>query len=127
MKERRVGEDAVVALRLERELQEVLVQDRAPGSTARHLAERGAAVEPDRLVTLRSEVAEVAPRSTAEVEERKRRRALDRREQRRIVLADVVVFRPFPERLGAALVVAEGLGGDAPQLVRGQHGFLRRS
>ena len=76
------------------------------------------AFQADRLVAEDSEGLQVAPRPAAEVEDGERRRALQVAQQRRDVLADVVVARARPERLGALVVVGEGGGGDARQLAR---------
>src|SRR5712691_3295006 len=59
---------------------------------------------------------QVPPRPAAQVENRERRLALDVREQRRDVLADIVIARALPEVLGAPVIVIEGPGGDAIQI-----------
>ena len=82
----------------------------AAGMTARHLAEGVAPLEADGLVTERAEVCEVATWTAAEVEDGVRARPLERAEQRRVVLRDVVLAGPFPEALGVRLVMLERPG-----------------
>ena len=50
-------------------------------------------VEPDGLVPQGSEVAEIAARSTTKIKDRMRWVALYRVEERRVVLADIVIAR----------------------------------
>src|SRR5882672_6829395 len=59
---------------------------------------------------------QVPPRPAAQIENRERRLALDVREQRRDVLADIVIARALPEVLGAPVIVIEGPGGDVIQI-----------
>src|SRR5258708_6455875 len=60
---------------------------------------------------------EVAAGSAAEVENRERRLALDGSQQGLDVLADVVIARAFPERVGAFVIVVEGTGDDRGHFV----------
>src|SRR5260370_5606627 len=117
VEQRRVGEDPVIALPLQRQSQKVLVQHAATGVRLRHLAKTRASVEAHRLVTERSEVMQIPPRPAAEVEQRERRRRVDVREKRRMVLTGVMVLRALPEIFGGALVVVERGGGYLLQLV----------
>src|SRR5438132_13805070 len=60
---------------------------------------------------------QVPPRPAAQVENRERRLALDVREQRRDVLADVVIARALPEVLRTLVVVVQGPRGDVVQVL----------
>ena len=78
------------------------------------------AVEPDRDMAALRERLEVAPRAAAEIENRERRRAFDVAQQRRDVLADVVVARAMPEFLRMPVVVRERAAGDVVEVARTQ-------
>ena len=78
-------------------------------------AKRAAPSRPIRDVPERGKRHEVAPRPAAEIEDRERRLALDESQQRRDVLADVVIARASPELLGMLLVVIQRAVGDRPQ------------
>lgn len=60
----------------------------------------------------RLEGAQVAPRAAAEIQQVKGRRLGDVLEQRRDVLADVVVARAFPVALGVLLKVRQRARGN---------------
>src|SRR5690606_1238482 len=123
MEERCVGEDAVEAPGRQLEPQEILLEDFAAAVLARHPGEARRAVEADRDVSERLECGQVAPRSTAEVEDGEGRLALDMAQELGDVLADVMLASALPERVGALLVVAErdGTGGMGS---RGRHGWV---
>jgi hypothetical protein len=61
---------------------------------------------------------EVTPRPAAEVEDGEGRLRLDRLQQRREVLAHVVIARPFPELLGPLIVMFQREVGDLRQVLR---------
>src|SRR3954464_9286675 len=86
MEQRRVGEDPVVAIPLQRQVQEVLVEHWAARLLPRHLAKACAAVQAHGLVPKRREMEQIAPRSAAEIEQRERSRSLDVRKQGSVVL-----------------------------------------
>src|SRR5205085_1176297 len=118
VEERRVREDAVEALRRQVEAQEILLPHLAPAMRARHRGELRRAFDPDRDVAHVRERLEVAPRPAAEVENRERWRAPNRAQQRRDVLAYVVIAGSVPEILGALVVVLQRAAGDVFEVFR---------
>jgi hypothetical protein len=103
-------------------VQEVLLPDLAPGVLARHPHELVCALEPDRHVSEIAEHGQVPPWPTPQVENRVRRWPEQVPDQRVDVLTHVVVARPFPEALGAPVVVRQRDVGDASEVVRIEHG-----
>src|SRR3954469_16625661 len=117
VKERRVGEYAVETALGQRELQEILLPYFGAAVGARHCGQARGAFEAYRDVAERRERLEVASRPAAEIEDRERRFALDRSQQRFDVLADVVIARAFAEILGMPVVVLQRDGGDFFQVL----------
>src|SRR5690606_6786836 len=105
----------------------------AAAEPPRHLDERQRAVEADRLVPERRQRGEIAARAAAEVEDAETPAGRQMAEQRRDVLADIVIARAFPEGFGAAVVVRDRGRADAAKLVavgahaRGGIGYSRSS
>jgi hypothetical protein len=73
----------------------------------RHRDEILRSVEPLRFVPQRSEMTEIAAGSTTKIEDGIRRVALYRVEERRVILADVMVSRACPESLGEPIVIRD--------------------
>src|ERR1700674_5497620 len=101
MKQRRVGEHAIETVMRQIKLQEILLPNFAAAVGARHRGEVRGTLQADREMTKFGKRLKVASRSAAEIEYCEGRFALDVLQQRRGVLADVVVARSFPEILGA--------------------------
>lgn len=114
MKKRGVREDAVEATIAEIERAKALMQHLADTVHTRHRDERGAAIEPGRLVPQAAKEREISPRSAPEIEDPQGaapwtiRWLTERSEERRVVLAHVVEAGAFPERDGLGFVVSEG-------------------
>jgi hypothetical protein len=94
--------------RIERE--EILLPHVAPAVGARHRGEPRRAFESDRDMAARRQGLEVAAGPAAEVEQREGRRPLDVLQQRRDVLAHVMVARALPELLGPPVVIFQRAG-----------------
>src|SRR5262249_15509875 len=102
-----VRKDTVEATRRQLERQKILLQDLATGARARRSHERGATVQPDRLVTEAAKVRQVPPRPAPEVEQGVGSRAFQVVKQRGVVLGDVVTLGARPEFVGRLLVIGE--------------------
>src|SRR5512135_179420 len=107
MEEGRIGEHTVEVVRRQVELEEVLLPHLATAVGTRHFGKAFGAIQTDGDVAERGAGLEVTPRPTSEVEDGERRLRFDRLQQRREVLADVVIARPFPEFLGPLIVVLQ--------------------
>ena len=75
---------------------------------ARHGDELLRSVEPHGFVPQGSEVTEIAARSTTKIKDGKRRLALYRIEEGRVILANIVVSRAVPESPGEPIVICDG-------------------
>src|ERR1700750_2701448 len=98
MKQRGVCEHAIEFVIRKIELEEILLPYFAPAMGARHCGEVRGAFQTYRDVTRFGKHLEVAPRPATKIEYRERRLAIDVLQQRRDVLADIVIARAFPER-----------------------------
>src|ERR1039457_2451091 len=107
MKQGRVGEHAVEAVGRKVQLEKILLPHRAAGVLARHRSKAPDAFEADRGMAELHQRPEVAARSAAQIENREGRRTLDVVEQGADVLADVMVARSLPERIGTLAIVIE--------------------
>ena len=105
MKQRGVGEYAIEMVIRQIELEEILLPYLAAAVGARHCGEARGAVQTYRDVTEFGKRLEVAPWPAAEIEYGERRFTLDVLQQRRDVLADVVIARACPEIFGTLVVV----------------------
>ena len=74
---------------------------------ARHGDELSRSVEPHGFVPQGTEVDEIPAGSAAKIKDRIRRVALYRVEERRVVLADIVVSRAVPESPGKLIVIRD--------------------
>ena len=79
---------------------------------ARHRREALDSIDADRRMAQLGKSSQVAAGPAAQVENRERRLALDASQQGVDILADVVIARAFPERVGAFLIVIERTGDD---------------
>ena len=106
----------MMADKLQIQLQEVLVQDFAAAGRSRHPDEFGSAVQTHRHMAAPGEFDQVAPRTTADIEDRERslpggsRPGVQCIQQGCHVLADVMIPGPFAEALGMAAVMRNGAG-----------------
>src|SRR5437868_10374994 len=94
------------------QLEKVLLPHFAAGIIARHRREALDSIDADRRMAQLSESSQVAAGPAAQVENREWRLALDASQQGLDILADVVIARAFPERVGAFLIVVERTGDD---------------
>src|SRR5207253_5142521 len=101
------GKDAAEPGGREGQGERSLVEYLGAGMSGRHGAERRRAVEAHGVLPERPEVAEVAARSAAKIMDGKGRVAGHRIEQRRIILADIVIARARPEPLRLAVIVGD--------------------
>jgi len=106
----RVGEHAVETTGGQIEREEILLPHLASAVGARHRGELRRPFETDRDMAARGEGLEVAARPAAEIEQREGRRTLDVSEQRRDILAHVMVARALPELRGAPVVMVQREG-----------------
>src|SRR6266852_1455356 len=117
MKQRRVGEHAIKTATRQVELEEILLPYFAAAVGARHRGGVWGALQTNRDMTAFGKRLEVASRPAAEIEYREGRFALNESQQRRDVLADVVIARPCPKILGTPVVVFQREGGDFFQVL----------
>src|SRR6266568_850419 len=101
----------------ERQREQILPPHLAAAVLARHRGEALRSLQADRGMAEIGKRLQVPPGPAAQVENRERRFALDIPQQRRDVLADVVIARALPEIVGAAVVVIQGAGGDVFQIL----------
>src|ERR1041384_4319244 len=85
----------------------------------RHGDELPRSIDPDGFVPQGSKVTEIAAGSASEIKDRIRRLAVYRLEERRVILADIVVPRTVPERSCKSVIIREGRFANVPELFRG--------
>ena len=119
MKQRGVGEYAVKAAGRQLQIQEILLPYFAT-ARARHGHERRRALQSDGRVAEGREGAQIAPGPATEVEYRERRLAGDMPQQRRDVLADIVIEGTGAKLLRALRIVAQRSTRDGGELLGGQ-------
>src|SRR6266446_9416149 len=117
MKQRRVGEHAIKTATRQVELEEILLPYFAAAMGARHRGGVRGALQPNRDMTAFGKRLEVASGPAAEIEYHEGRFTLNEPQQRRDILADVVIARPFPKLLGTPVVVFQREGGDFFQVL----------
>src|ERR1700719_2068938 len=105
MKQCRVGDHAIKTARRQVELEEILLPYFAAAVGARHRGEVRGALQTNRDMTAFGKRLEVAPGPAAEIEYREGRFAFNGTQQRRDILADVVIARPLPKLLGTPVVM----------------------
>src|SRR5258706_16328283 len=115
MKQRGVGENAVEISCRQIQLQKVLLPHLTTGVAARHRGKTGGAFQADRDMPQRRERTEISPRSTAEIENRKRRLAREVPQQGGDILADVVIRGARPKLARVLFVVGQGFRGNGAQ------------
>src|SRR5690554_4192724 len=123
-----ISKDAVEHACRQLQHEKVLLPHFAAGIGACHLGKAGGAVEPDGTVTHVGEGLEVAPGSTAEVQDGGGRDGFDVSKQRGNVLCDVMVSRSRPKGVGLGVVVGQGVGGDLPEclFIHTCHLYIRK-
>src|SRR5258708_27623640 len=104
MKQRRVGEHAIKTATRQVELEKILLPYFAAAVGARHRGAVRGALQTNRDMTAFGKRLEVASGPAAEIEYHKGRFALNESQQRRDILADVVIARPFPKLVGTAVL-----------------------
>jgi len=118
MEQRGIREDSVEESLRQIQREEVLLPHGAPAGGARHRDEARGSVEPDRAMAEPRERDEIAARPATEIEHREGRRGLDASQQRRDVLAHVVIARAVAKLLRVPVVVRERPRGDLAQIAR---------
>src|SRR5258708_5968046 len=116
MKQRGVCKNPVKSALGQLHRHKILMENLAPRLRACHGDKLLRSVEPDGLVPQGSEVAEIAAGSTTKIKDRIRRVGLYRVEERRVVLADIVIARAVPESPGEAVVIRDGRVREASDL-----------
>jgi hypothetical protein len=125
MKQRRVSEHAIKAATRQVELEEILLPYFAAAVGVRHRDEVRGALQTNRDMTAFGERLEVASGPAAEIEYYEGQFALNESQQRRDILADVVIARPFPKLLGTPVVVFQREAGDFFEVLLVQFHALR--
>jgi len=118
MKQRGIGKHAIEMLIRQIEPEEILLPHLAAAVGTRHVGQARGAFQTYGDVTEFGEHLEVTPRPAAEIEYRERRLTLDGLQQRRDVLADVVVARAFPGIFGTLVIIFQREVGDFLQVLR---------
>ena len=72
----------------------------------RHVAKGLTAVQPGRPMTQRSKMAQVATRAAAKIEDIERASFRELAEEFLIILSDIVIFSPPPERQSIVLIMS---------------------
>src|SRR5258706_13032573 len=103
MKQRRVGEDAIKTATRQVELEEIPLPYFAAAVGARHRGAVRGALQTNRDMTAFGKRLEAASGPAAEIEHHEGRIALNESQQRRDILADVMIERPFPKLLATAV------------------------
>src|SRR6188474_1054386 len=104
MKQRSVGKDAFEMTRRQCEREKILLPHFTAAKGSGHLRKVGGTLDANCDVTEIGEGLEIASRPAAEIENPKRGLTLDVLEQRRDVLADIMIARALPERIGTLVV-----------------------
>lgn len=104
MKQGGAGEHAVIGLRRELQREQVLLQHRTARICTRHGYKVRRAVDAGRSMAQSSEVAQIATRSTAEVEQVQRAAALQVAEEQIIIRCQIAMLRFLPVSLSHAIV-----------------------
>src|ERR1700738_3251180 len=107
MEQRSVCKNAVKAALGQLHHQEILIENLASRIRARHGDELLRSVEPYGFVPQGSEVTELPAVSAAKIKDRIRRFALYRVEERRVVLANIMVSCAVPESSGKLIVIRD--------------------
>src|SRR5579871_635488 len=122
VKQRGVGENAVKTVVRQIEREKILLPY-VKAFCARHRNKPRTAFQTHRCMTELGKCLEIAPRPATEIEHGRRRCLLDMLQQRRDVLADVVILCTVAEFLGMVIVMFQRAGGDMVQRMRiGFHG-----
>src|SRR5438874_10288730 len=118
MEQRGVGENPVEAARGQVHREEILIQDLAARVRLRHGDKLARSVEAHGFVPQRSKVNEVAAGTAPEIQDRIGRLTLYRIEQGRVILADIVASRTFPEGSCEPIVIRNRRLAEAPVSLR---------
>jgi hypothetical protein len=110
MEERGVCKNAVKPPLGQLHRQKILMENLALRMRTRHRDELLRSVEPHRLMPQGSKVTEIAAGPTTKIEDRIGRVTLYRIEERRVILADIVVSRAVPESPGEPIVKRDRRG-----------------
>ncbi len=92
----------------------------AAGGCSGHFYETRGSVEPHGLVPERSKVGQIAAGATAEVQQCEGRRTVDRAQERRVILGNVVSPGSVLKRLRRRVIVGESADGKLFELGRGE-------
>jgi len=125
VKQRGVGENSVKTVVRQIEREKILLPD-VKAFCARHRNKSRGTFQTNRCVTEFSKCLEIAPRPATEIEYGRGRCLPYVLQQRRNVLADVVILCTFAEFFGTVIVVLQCAGGDLVQRMRIRfHGPIR--
>jgi hypothetical protein len=84
------------------------MKDFAPGTGARHGREFRRPIQAHGIMSQCAKMAEIPTWSTTQIKDGVRRIALDRVEERCVVLADIVIACALPEGVGQPIVMGDG-------------------
>src|SRR6516165_8190444 len=118
MKQRGVGEHAIEIVIRQIELEKILLPYLAAAVGTRHCSELRGTFQTYGNVTEFGKHLEITSGPAAKIEYRERRLTLDVLQQRRDVLADVVIARTFPEIFSALIVLFQREVRDFCQVLR---------
>src|SRR4051812_49823023 len=107
MKQRCVGEHTIEMTIRQIELKKILLPYLAAAVDTRHCDDVRCALQTHGKVAEFGKYLEVAPGPAAEIEYRERQVAFDALQQRRDILADVVIAGALPELFGTAIVMLQ--------------------
>src|SRR5271170_3338649 len=110
MEQRSVGKDPIKIPIRQLKLEEILLPDLAASRGAGHRRKCFRAVQADRDVLQFCQPLKVPARTAAKIENSKRRRPLNVIEQRRDILADIVVARAGSKLFGVTVVILKRVG-----------------
>jgi hypothetical protein len=99
----------------------------APGFGARHGHEFLRPVQAHGIMSQCTKMAEIPTGSTTQIKDGVRRIALNRVQERCVVLADIVIPSAIPERVGQPIVMGDGNRGKPSQLPAADQRWLRGS
>ena len=117
MKQRGIGKYAIEKMARKIECEKVLLPHFAAAAFARHFHEMRRPVQTDGHVAHPGKCPQVSPGPATEIENGKRWIPLDIAQQRRDVLADVVIARAFLEFPRPLIVVSQRNRADLPQVL----------
>ena len=117
MKQRGIGEDPVKTSGRKIELEKVLMPDLTAGIGTRHFHEASRTIQSDDAMTETGKGLQVTAGAATEVEDRKRRVAMNMSQQGGDILTDIVAARACAELFGTLVIVGQRVGGNLFEFV----------